>query len=129
LVDCASQNGSLDIVLLNQSERADRILQKALITIGSVDLTPDTHPIPFPAPVPGNNENMGIPESADIHLYADPTTINSSDPILFLDCEGLDGGNRAPRAANIRQQLAKDGKTMIYKYDRWVSSKDPTRTK
>jgi energy-coupling factor transporter ATP-binding protein EcfA2 len=47
------------------------------------------------AGIPGQD----LPTSADIHLYVDPKTTTSFKPILYADCEGLDGGEREPLAA------------------------------
>ena len=40
-----------------------------------------------------------IPTSGDVHLYSDPQTADSDNPILYADCEGLDGGEREPLGA------------------------------
>lgn len=40
-----------------------------------------------------------IPTSGDVHLYSDPQTVNSDHPILYADCEGLEGGGREPLGA------------------------------
>ncbi|KAF2803679.1 uncharacterized protein BDZ99DRAFT_546125 [Mytilinidion resinicola] len=52
----------------------------------------------FPTPIPGA-PGKHIPTSDGIHLYADPQTVLSSQPILYADCEGLDGGTIDPQAA------------------------------
>ena len=56
----------------------------------------------FPAgtaasPVVGS-ENDNVPTSGDVHLYSDPGTYHSPEPILYADCEGLEGGENAPIA-------------------------------
>lgn len=40
-----------------------------------------------------------IPTSGDVHLYSDPQTAGSDTPILYADCEGLEGGEREPLGA------------------------------
>lgn len=60
----------------------------------------------FPTPIPGI-PGRDVPTSADIHLYADPRTTSSPRPILYADCEGLDGGEREPSASALRP--ARDG--------------------
>ena len=40
-----------------------------------------------------------IPTSGDVHLYPDPQTADSYNPILYADCEGLEGGEREPLGA------------------------------
>jgi len=53
---------------------------------------------PVDTPVVGDLENSDSPTSSDVHLFADPGTRNSLRPFLYADCEGLEGGNRDPRA-------------------------------
>lgn len=53
-------------------------------------------------PIAGNPNDKGQPTSSDVHLYADPKTLHTEQPILFADCEGLDGGNREPVAHSHR---------------------------
>ncbi len=50
----------------------------------------------FPSPVVGS-VNDNIPVSADVHLYADPQTISTDVPLLYADCEGLEGGESPPK--------------------------------
>lgn len=45
-----------------------------------------------------------VPTSGDCHLYADPQTSVSQHPILYADCEGLDGGEREPLGASSRRR-------------------------
>jgi hypothetical protein len=52
----------------------------------------------FSSPVTGA-ANDNLPTSGDVHLYSDPATYYSSRPILYADCEGLDGGENVPRGA------------------------------
>lgn len=40
-----------------------------------------------------------VPTSGDVHLYSDPQTADSENPILYADCEGLEGGEREPLGA------------------------------
>ncbi|KAK6351889.1 hypothetical protein TWF718_005033 [Orbilia javanica] len=40
-----------------------------------------------------------LPTSGDVHLFCDPRTHESENPILFADCEGHDGGNRVPQGS------------------------------
>lgn len=48
----------------------------------------------FPTPVVGA-VSSNLPTSEDVHLYLDPRSSNSENPILYADCEGLEGGERA----------------------------------
>ncbi|KAE9377253.1 hypothetical protein N431DRAFT_542623 [Stipitochalara longipes BDJ] len=52
----------------------------------------------FPSPVVGASRHDNLPTSGDVHLYADPSTVHSQFPMLYADCEGLDGGEQAPLA-------------------------------
>jgi energy-coupling factor transporter ATP-binding protein EcfA2 len=57
----------------------------------------------FPSPVvgiPGHH----IPTSEDVHLYLDPPTATSEAPVLYADCEGLDGGEIEPLGTTIRKR-------------------------
>jgi hypothetical protein len=62
---------------------------------------------PLPTPIPGPAK--GTPNSADVHLYADASTLDSQNPFLFADCEGLDGGDAQPLAAKVKQKLGEKG--------------------
>ncbi|THC94944.1 hypothetical protein EYZ11_005583 [Aspergillus tanneri] len=47
-------------------------------------------------PVVGSIKHQDLPTSGDVHLYSDPVSADTANPILYADCEGLDGGERAP---------------------------------
>lgn len=38
-----------------------------------------------------------------MHLYADPKSFTSITPILYSDCEGLEGGEREPISARYKK--------------------------
>lgn len=57
----------------------------------------------YESPVVGPPEG-GIPTSGDVHLYRDPATFGTQYPILFADCEGLQGGEREPLGARSRHK-------------------------
>jgi hypothetical protein len=48
---------------------------------------------------PGNDPIEHTPTSADVHLYADSRSIDSRTPLLYADCEGLEGGESPPIGA------------------------------
>ncbi|KAF2735254.1 FabD/lysophospholipase-like protein [Polyplosphaeria fusca] len=73
-----------------------------------IDLTQQTHTGKFPSPVVGSPLYDRMPTSADVHLYADPETYNSSTPLLYADCEGLDAGEELPIGAMERRSNALD---------------------
>lgn len=53
-------------------------------------------------PVVGIN-GKDVPTSEDVHLYADPSSAFSDAPILYADCEGLEGGEREPIKSRLRK--------------------------
>lgn len=56
----------------------------------------DTGQIVTETPVPQgglSQQEADYSISADVHLYADPRTLQTPSPILFADCEGLDGSS------------------------------------
>ncbi|RPA84531.1 hypothetical protein BJ508DRAFT_323445 [Ascobolus immersus RN42] len=61
---------------------------------------------PCEMPVAGSVYEGDVPSSGDVHLYVDPWSINTHIPILLVDCEGINGGNREPIAeATWRENL------------------------
>jgi hypothetical protein len=52
----------------------------------------------FSSPVAGS-ATVHAPTSGDVHLYSDPKSYHSQHPILFADCEGMDGGEKIPIGA------------------------------
>ncbi len=57
----------------------------------------------FPSPVTGSIDDS-IPTSGDVHLYSDPVTYYSTTPMLYADCEGLEGGEIVPRGERYNLQ-------------------------
>ena len=57
----------------------------------------------FSTPVVGS-VRLDLPTSSDVHLYSDPETSKLDTPILYADCEGLDGGERDPLGAKLRKK-------------------------
>lgn len=54
-------------------------------------------------PVIGSVKNQDLPTSGDVHLYSDPVSSDTDAPILYADCEGLDGGEREPMGVKSRK--------------------------
>ncbi|KAI0490453.1 hypothetical protein F4859DRAFT_500816 [Xylaria cf. heliscus] len=48
------------------------------------------------SPVTSSNQDR-MSTTGDVHLYADPSTLYATNPLLFVDCEGLSGGEAAPK--------------------------------
>jgi hypothetical protein len=59
--------------------------------------------VPNSSPVIGM-VGKNVPTSEDVHLYLDPSSSLSQAPLLYADCEGLDGGEREPVAAKLRNE-------------------------
>jgi energy-coupling factor transporter ATP-binding protein EcfA2 len=53
--------------------------------------------------------NNNLPTSGDVHLYSDPMTYGDQCPVMYADCEGLEGGDAIPGGAMFKQ---KDGVAM-----------------
>lgn len=76
---------------------------KLLINYQTIRDNPALKISEFPSPVIGSvDENL--PTSANVHLYADPRTIMTDAPILYADCEGLEGGESTPKAEEHKLQ-------------------------
>lgn len=56
----------------------------------------------FDSPVVSSLDS-NVPTSADVHLYSDPGTWDQSRPVLYADCEGLEGGEIDPLAVKCRR--------------------------
>ncbi|KAI2635875.1 FabD/lysophospholipase-like protein [Hypomontagnella submonticulosa] len=59
------------------------------------------------APVTSSNHDR-ISTTGDVHLYADPSTLYSSHPLLLVDCEGLSGGEAIPKQLRHRPSQTPD---------------------
>lgn len=53
----------------------------------------------FASPVVGSIRTENVPTSGDVHLYGDPRSYYSESPLLYADCEGLEGGENMPMSA------------------------------
>ena len=74
-------------------------------------------------PIVGSLDNAQRATSGDVHLYPDPASYDTGNPILYADCEGLLGGENEPvshiAAATTRLQRFKQ--MLKYAIDlRWV---------
>ncbi|RSL93075.1 hypothetical protein CDV31_014873 [Fusarium ambrosium] len=54
----------------------------------------------YAAPVVGASQNQQQPTSGDVHLYVDPMSFGTENPKLYVDCEGLNGGDNIPQSLN-----------------------------
>ena len=69
-----------------------------------IDLKSDENET-FETPVVGA-AGRDVATSEDVHLYLDPDSSESQAPLLFADCEGLEGGERDPVGAKLKRKLA-----------------------
>ena len=76
-----------------------------LIDQQEMEMNPTAEPIEQ-SPVVGLM-NDHVPTSGNVHLYADPRTKFTKKPILYADCEGLQGGEIAPGASSYRSDSPK----------------------
>ncbi|KIV80057.1 hypothetical protein PV11_07587 [Exophiala sideris] len=65
---------------------------------------------PTQTPVVGSN-GAAVPTSGDVHLYADPDTFFTERPLLYADCEGLQGGTLDPVGMKRRRKLGTSNHT------------------
>lgn len=63
----------------------------------------------FPTPVVGA-AGKDLATSEDVHLYLDPDSSESQAPLLFADCEGLEGGEREPVGASLKRKAERQAK-------------------
>ena len=75
-----------------------------LIELQGAALESESHG--YPAPVVGAI-GTSVPTSADIHMYADPKTQWTQFPRLYVDCEGLQGGENMPMANQVMMEAKK----------------------
>ncbi|KAI0886923.1 FabD/lysophospholipase-like protein [Annulohypoxylon maeteangense] len=66
------------------------------------DLT-DPEGVSYYAPVTSSSHDR-ISTTGDVHLYADPSTLYTTHPLLLVDCEGLSGGEAIPKQLRHGQQ-------------------------
>ncbi|KAI0137141.1 hypothetical protein BJ170DRAFT_573205 [Xylariales sp. AK1849] len=76
----------------------------------------------YHAPVTSSNYDR-IPTTGDVHLYADPSTLYTSAPLLLVDCEGLSGGEAMPKQLRNRaEDLASGYKTSNQRRIAWAKT-------
>lgn len=93
------------VSFIGQTGAGKSTLVKLLIEQQSGYLDERGQPI-FPCPVVGSLRNENVPTSGDVHLYADPKTYLGQAPLLYADCEGLEGGETSPQG--IRHRMKED---------------------
>lgn len=58
----------------------------------------------FKTPISGSVKDDRSPTSGDVHLYIDPQSAFSDLPMLYADCEGLEGGEVPPQSKSLRSR-------------------------
>lgn len=71
---------------------------------------PSAEDVHYPSPVVGSAINDKVPTSGDVHLYADPASFSTERPILYADCEGLEGGETVPYGSQSRSRSGSGSK-------------------
>ncbi|KAH7087111.1 hypothetical protein FB567DRAFT_526936 [Paraphoma chrysanthemicola] len=113
------------VSFIGQTNAGKSTLIKMLIELHDMDKS--SNETTFPSPIVGlpplsqqdgprrvNQRPMEHrPTSAEVHLYADPERFNKRTPLLYADCEGLNGGENPPIGApESRAQVLETESTM-----------------
>lgn len=59
------------------------------------------------SPVTSSNHDRTA-TTGDVHIYADPSSAFSTTPLLFVDCEGLNGGEAMPKQLRHHHHQSQD---------------------
>ena len=62
-----------------------------------------------------------------MHLFADPSTINSDRPYLYADCEGMEGGTNIPVAVRAVKRFSMLGNFKSRIRLKWAKGEQKTR--
>ena len=60
-------------------------------------------PADFPSPVTGSVVDESVPTSGEVSMYADPASGGDSHPVVYIDCEGFEGGEKTPLGSRARR--------------------------
>jgi energy-coupling factor transporter ATP-binding protein EcfA2 len=101
------------VSFVGQTGAGKSTLIRLLIDLASTETNPTARgrgATNFPTPVVGASGSH-VPTSENVHLYLDPSTAQSTSPILFADCEGLNGGERDPAGARMKKRRRRQKET------------------
>jgi patatin-like phospholipase/acyl hydrolase len=107
------------VSFIGQTNAGKSTLLKMLIDQEERKLWPDDQST-FPSPVVGSASHEYQPTSANVHLYADPRSISDTScsmPLFFADCEGLDAGEKTPRAETVRRSAQNQEQSLPTRLD------------
>lgn len=86
------------VSFIGQTGAGKSTIVKMLIDQQECKVNPSSKSV-FPSPVVGSTAYENLPTSGDVHLYSDPGTYTGPLPMLYADCEGLEGGENLPVSA------------------------------
>lgn len=89
------------VSFIGQTGAGKRTIVKMLIDQQESQMRSASKPV-FPSPIAGSARNGNLPTFGDVHLCSDPATYLSRWPLMFADCEGLEGGGNIPLGARHR---------------------------
>lgn len=114
------------VSFIGQTGAGKSTLIKMLINHQECNADPACPPS-LPSPVVGSARNDNTPTSGDVHLYADPGTYLGPFPILYADCEGLEGGENTPIGLRHRESGQAEGRARSGSYGEASSHKKRNR--
>lgn len=79
-------------------------LIKMLVSLKELNMTKTMDDL-FKTPVSGSFKDDRSPTSGDVHLYIDPQSAFSDLPMLYADCEGLEGGEVPPQSKTLLSSI------------------------
>ncbi|TLD08031.1 hypothetical protein E2P81_ATG10306 [Venturia nashicola] len=89
----------------------------------------------FPAPVVGAIANESVPTSDGVSMYSDPATSDDCYPIMYVDCEGFEGGEKTPLGSQARhhsdatseEEEEQAGNTVRARSIKWATTEEYRR--
>src|SRR5436305_12256271 len=91
---------SVIIARLMNAGAGKSTLIKMLVSLKESNMTQNMDDL-FKTPISGSVKDDRSPTSGDVHLYIDPQSAFSDLPMLYADCEGLEGGEVPPQSKTL----------------------------